>query len=618
VGHEVASIRNIAGGGRRRAVAALVMMITALGGCSLFNPHVHEPSLMAPLDVSSTEQERERERETGQFAGDLPAAIDAANRQRERYLDAADLQSYLRNASPLIIAGLSAAALYLAIVDAGSTNTFAALGIGGATVFGLSSFYDNRPRQRLYYGGAQAIGCVVLSYRPLLMTTEDYGRLQKAVQDLGAAMGTARGTLAELEALRAGLRSGPGLPAELDPEIARARDVLARAQTNYDEGLTLRDEIDVAGFTLRQRVLAIVHAVDQEILKTEPEPAAALSLASSLGPTTTALVGGLPSGDLPRGIRAFVGAEAAAPDPNRQRATTLIARLQSELQIVNQHAATVGNFSSRAAALQRQVGEADACQPPELTGGLEVVPEDTQLQVSAPATLRFTVFGGDGIPRAILVRDGTGGKVVIEQPRIEGGFVQVPVTVQEGATGTAELMFADQSGRGRKRTVLIVTAGTRAREGPAAPSPSERSEPQTPFEGQEHLVRMAQRVLGFTGDDIDGDVGLNTRARLREFQQGNGLTVNGTLDEPTLLAINDVGRAEARGLSDQLTPFEQGLSLEERKRVENELVGVDPNLVADGLFDAATREALWNYQSAKEIPMTGTVDEATAAAMGLQ
>ena len=39
-----------------------------------------------------------------------PAAIDAANKQRERYLDAADLQSYLRNGSPLIIAGLSAAA----------------------------------------------------------------------------------------------------------------------------------------------------------------------------------------------------------------------------------------------------------------------------------------------------------------------------------------------------------------------------------------------------------------------------------------------------------------------------------------------------------------------------
>tara|TARA_R110002110_G_scaffold9526_16_gene46811 strand:+ start:478 stop:2736 length:2259 start_codon:yes stop_codon:yes gene_type:complete len=149
--------------------------VLALTGCSLVNPHLDFSKHRTPLQKEGT----------AEFAGRLPEAVDYANNVRDDYYEAVGTQSKLRAGLSLSLIPMSAAALYLGITSTGraSRDVITGLGLGGAGLFALGSFLENRPRQLIYLKGAQAITCTVAAMTPFLVRETEYSAFTKALDE---------------------------------------------------------------------------------------------------------------------------------------------------------------------------------------------------------------------------------------------------------------------------------------------------------------------------------------------------------------------------------------------------------------------------------------------------
>jgi peptidoglycan hydrolase-like protein with peptidoglycan-binding domain len=122
------------------------------------------------------------------------------------------------------------------------------------------------------------------------------------------------------------------------------------------------------------------------------------------------------------------------------------------------------------------------------------------------------------------------------------------------------------------------------------------------------LIRDVQRQLkglGFNPGAIDGNIGPQTAAALRAYQQAYRLPETGRLDETTLRSILPERYEASR------TPLDLS-NREVLQQAQRQLkaLGFDPG-VTDGTFGPQTEAALRGYQQAHRLPQTGRLDEVT-------
>ena len=121
---------------------------------------------------------------------------------------------------------------------------------------------------------------------------------------------------------------------------------------------------------------------------------------------------------------------------------------------------------------------------------------------------------------------------------------------------------------------------------------------------------------GFTlKGGVDGVFSARTQATLRSLQKAVGLKVSGTVDEPTARFL---GLIIVTRLTPETLP-KSGDQGEAVWTVQQALInnGVTVKGGADGAFGVATTVALGTFQSRKSLPVTKTLDHATAFALGL-
>jgi peptidoglycan hydrolase-like protein with peptidoglycan-binding domain len=122
------------------------------------------------------------------------------------------------------------------------------------------------------------------------------------------------------------------------------------------------------------------------------------------------------------------------------------------------------------------------------------------------------------------------------------------------------------------------------------------------------LIRDVQRQLkglGFNPGTIDGNVGPQTIAALRAYQQAYRLPQTGQLDETTLRSI----------LPQRFEASRPPLDLSNRDVLQQaqrqmKALGFDPGML-DGSFGPQTEAAVRAYQQAYRLPLTGRLDEVT-------
>jgi peptidoglycan hydrolase-like protein with peptidoglycan-binding domain len=122
---------------------------------------------------------------------------------------------------------------------------------------------------------------------------------------------------------------------------------------------------------------------------------------------------------------------------------------------------------------------------------------------------------------------------------------------------------------------------------------------------QQALVNQGIAVSG----GVDGIYGPGTEAAVKQFQQKSGIAASGSVDYATALALG-LEKSSDLGLS-------QGVRSDAVMSMQQKLIaaGHTPRGGADGIFGPATKTALEAFQKAKGIPVTGTVDAATAGAL---
>jgi peptidoglycan hydrolase-like protein with peptidoglycan-binding domain len=105
---------------------------------------------------------------------------------------------------------------------------------------------------------------------------------------------------------------------------------------------------------------------------------------------------------------------------------------------------------------------------------------------------------------------------------------------------------------------------------------------------------------------------------VRDFQERNGLTIDGEVGEETLGALSGrVSRAPARPPAPKLAdlrldlPKKRGSKGGRVKLVQAWLCLHDFKVVVDGDFGAATASQVRKFQAKRKLPVTGVVDEAT-------
>lgn len=144
------------------------------------------------------------------------------------------------------------------------------------------------------------------------------------------------------------------------------------------------------------------------------------------------------------------------------------------------------------------------------------------------------------------------------------------------------------------------------------------------------LVKQLQQALIDAGVPLrggaDGIFGPATHQGVEMFQEWNGLTVSGEVNEATVEALeratddggdNDDGD-KGGGDGDDFPVY--GESSDRVRALQQALInaGIELRGGADGVFGSATSSAIMTFQDRNGLPVTGKVDQATADALDIQ
>ncbi|MCU0260830.1 MAG: peptidoglycan-binding protein, partial [Ilumatobacteraceae bacterium] len=140
---------------------------------------------------------------------------------------------------------------------------------------------------------------------------------------------------------------------------------------------------------------------------------------------------------------------------------------------------------------------------------------------------------------------------------------------------------------------------------------------------QQSLIAAGVAVRG----GADGFFGPATAAALTSFQQARGIAASPAVDQATIAALGSPGTPTAPApaspapaapaASTSLAGLRVGATGDAVRALQRALIAAGVNVVggADGRFGPRTADAVSRFQSARQLPATGQVDDATASAL---
>ena len=195
--------------------------------------------------------------------------------------------------------------------------------------------------------------------------------------------------------------------------------------------------------------------------------------------------------------------------------------------------------------------------------------------------------------------------------------------------GTRAAVASFQSARGLPATGEVDSA-TLAALSPAAAPAASAGTGELALGAQGDAVKALQQALTAAGVYVpggpDGTFGASTQTAVKNFQRWNGLEVTGVANAATMakLSATTVAAPAAAAPAATAAPNPSvGLKMGAQgvlvKSLQQALIKSGISILggADGSFGAATKAALTSYQSANGLTASGSVDEATAAKLGL-
>lgn len=632
------------GSKRLRGLALAGVCVLVLGACEgVLKPHPRSDLLRAPLVPKNEPSSDRSQQDPGKgnsgeakddgppkFHGDLPAAIDAVNHQRKKYLLAGDNIASWRGAGAFTLIGLSASALFLGITSdsRSSRDAITAMGLAGAGLLGLDSFYISKPRQRLYYQAAGVLSCAAIAMRPFLVTEDDYGVLDKQIEPLDRLRLALAGHIQAVEVLKADLeKRSPRDPAILraNADIVVARSTIDEADQVRAKAILLKGQIDTAGTHLRLTVQRIVSEVDVQIAATEPDLRSVLAsinglagLAGQIAPSVSFEVPPVAAAPAAAGATPSVlGLESKQGKKDQETTLKLVEDFEKRLAQLNAtnrdlvvQIALVRPVVDQAAQLDRTVSALDTCQVPDADVQFAVTPDVTSLQADAGSTLLFEVNNNIGMPTVAFAGRQPAGSTADMQ--ISGGAYQAVVVLGDQATGEVALVFRNGSRTAEKVIKVVIKPKGQDAQGRKNGASDNGIGIVVPPTDTKTLIPLQVATLQVAVEtDVDGIIGPRTRIAIAKFRQARDMQDNGGIDDELWTAVKTLLSPEApdpAAIVKPQTDAERSLTPDDIGDLQTAIGRlVERTVVATGSFDLETRTAIVEFQKRADLPQTGTI-----------
>ena len=492
----------------RCAYVLTLVALLSLTGCgrSFVDPHVHSSKLMDfsytrnPSDTSGTK---------------LQAAIEAAQDQRSLYMNAVAEHGSLHE-----VGSLGTGALLMGLVAANAVHPVARhtgitmAGAAGALYFGQQHYTLDRPG--LYAAGADAISCTLASQAPLMARLTVEVEVQKAADALAPELSklqTARGAQTR--------SAGKWDKSSLDQLEAAARQAVLSAQV-------IRASFDGAAIQLREHVLSIVTAVDREVMKSLPNPNAALQQAGNFAGFLSQVVPPVPATPRAAGL-ASTGTTPV--DILADAVSQKLAELRSKVELLS--------------TMPTGAPDMSRCVLANLPNLLRVEPNEAMHSFARTRSGTFPTWTcmvlGGGVQRIVVISNGTisGASFQLERQDLAPGVTQLRITPREAtSSGDAWLVIADEKGQ-TISVRLVVEPATRPVTGSAnggrdeARTASNGSRPPADADftaGELGALRAYLRLSPFDSTTLTAADQAAIKAALIQ----NGIAAGDKLDRPTL------------------------------------------------------------------------------------
>lgn len=447
------------------------------------------------------------------YYGELPRAIDQVNQLRYDYMSAVRAETAWPNVIGAAMLPLTAMTIYKGVTSSGESTqrwlTKAGLLAGSGYIFGTT--FVSKPRARIYLAGADALGCAVLSSRPMLYPKDHaqalragIAQLESDIAQIDIAMSKAQGALDEMKAdsarsLEVCNQPGPAaVPPLADPadrerlksrspawaqyqacqlrrgaqvsaattvkaiwlKLSSRQKALLKRRNNLvtlaTDGHALLGRLDMAGTVLREKAISIQNQVAAEVLKTEPDLGAIMQSVGGLKSFAYSFSGAAPlAPPAPASAAAAASAPAAeardaasAKMVEEQRKATGLDDVEQAITKGEADAAVVYRYLQEASAVSRSVADLSACKFTAPGNQLAVQPDVEEVMVRAGGKAAFVVSGGVGTPQAHLVGVGTD-KAKLEPIVVSGAahVVTVSVTNAIDSGEVLKLLLTDSSGQ---------------------------------------------------------------------------------------------------------------------------------------------------------------------------
>jgi hypothetical protein len=527
---------------RRKSAASLAAAVLFASACT----PIHMPEDVAQPEISG---------QTTTFAGELPQAIDFAQKWREQFYAKIQRQAQLRSALAFSLVPLSAGLVYLGI-NGSSTELFTGLTAIGAGAYGVSTVTIDGVRDQINVNGALALTCAVAAVSPLLVTKEEYNTFRVAL--FGTGDGKAATLNEQIAAVRAALdrmnaAKPEGMGTDDQARLDAVAAIIAFAEATRETGFALDGDLQRAGKDLRNTVNAIVDQVNSQIVKRLPDPTAILAAAQAIGKNAGAFS---PTGALLPPAKpddeeggAEVQRDELISDAERTAIETFqgkLTTLEAEAKNLQVQARKVNHFVEVVTARKDKVAALDSCTVGQVASLFAVTPSDQTVTLTPGTAYQLSVQSQSGIPSAQLVGNQPQGVSVSITGVVATGYTMELVAAKDGdaaavAGGTGNLLITEGNGPGRFQLAFTIAGQAEAPKTEVKDNAADDVAnnapfgcnvlddqdkatllgPQTPVEtaltANTEQFKGLQRALG---TPVDGDIGKETRMKLCEWRMG--------------------------------------------------------------------------------------------------
>lgn len=438
----------------------------------------------------------------------LNTAINYANKGKDNYAEALGEQAEFNSYLGIGLTALGASALGLGVVGAGTT-AITVLGLTGASAYGIGSFLENKPRQRAYILGYNAINCAIEAVLPFNVNSSlNYNHFSQALHGATAE----EGLLSHIGNTEKAISKVRQITAtdNISKSIRTAESLIGTARIAYSNGVSLDLKINNSGNALTTAVDRIVGQVNDSINTNQADLQSIMTIIGGLGGMYSQFTTIPQSMASASDIKSVSKASIQSANLSAQQ---ILNELLNSVAALSRTTQTVTAFVNAIVA-EKPIEQLKICgvNPDEIAASIEVDPSGVIDFIQGKGGSVGRIIQGGSSPYSAAIVSSSSKGISVKQSIPFAPMFIVEVT-PEADLGDYSIYVTDGSGHRKFVTVRVANATTNEITAPVNKSCSSPPEAWTNVsDGEQKKIQQALCAID------DGIWGCETLEKLKQFK----------------------------------------------------------------------------------------------------